>query len=188
MERVDFPEQVITAFREAARGTGWGEACYSVGGRMRGGSWFALIASLLFAVVIGGLTTWLLVFLWPEVPFQGVMALSFGYLMTLLTLWLAWAYRPGARHPATWVVVWEEGLAWLSEGGAPVVLAWNEIAGAWHTVTSVRDQYGKEFRRDHRLEVQPAADPTLRGRLRLDPGFPCVAEIAAFVTARVYAR
>ncbi|MGW4545073.1 hypothetical protein ACWEN4_01675 [Streptomyces violaceorubidus] len=76
---------------------------------------------------------------------------------------------------------------WLLEGGVPVVLAWDEFAGAWHTVTSVRGQYGKEFKRTHRLEIQPAADPGFRGRIRLDPEFPCVAEIAAFVTARGYA-
>ena len=187
MERVELSDQVLAAFREAIAGTGWGEARYSVGGRRRGGSWFALTVALGFALVIGGLTTWLMVFLWPEVPLQGVMALSFGYVMTLLTLWLAWACRPGLQHPATWVVVWEEGLAWLSEGGVPVVLAWDEIAGAWHTVTSVRDQYGKEFKRTHRLEVQPAADPGPFGRLRLEPEFPYVAEIAAFVTARVHA-
>lgn len=68
-----------------------------------------------------------------------------------------------------------------------MVLAWDEIAGAWHTETSVRDQYGKEYKRAHRLEIQPAADPGFRGRIRLDPEFPCVAEIAAFVTARVHA-
>ncbi|MFD7132888.1 hypothetical protein [Streptomyces sp. NPDC059894] len=138
---------MIEAFREATEGTGWGEARYTVGGRMHGGSWPALITALFFALLIGGLTTWGVVFLWPDLPFPAVMGLSLGYLMTLGMLWVALDKRPGIRHPATWVVVWEEGLAWLSEGGTPVALAWDEVTEARRTVTSVRDSFGKEFAR-----------------------------------------
>jgi hypothetical protein len=188
MERVGFSDDVVAAFKEAAGSAAWGVERYAVGVRMRGGSWPALIASLFFALLFGGLTTWLLAFSWPDLPFQVLMGVSFGYLMSLLMVGLAWAYSPGVRHPATWVIVWDEGMAWLSEGGTPVALAWDEIARSWHTVTSVRDQLGKEFKRAHRLEVEPTPDLAHHGRLLLPPEFPFVAEIAAFVTARVNAR
>ncbi|MFF8712716.1 hypothetical protein ACF07T_14980 [Streptomyces sp. NPDC015184] len=187
MERVGFSDQVVDAFREAGRGTGWGEARYTVGARRRGGSWFDLIAALLGAFLVGGLTTWGVVAVWPELSFPPVMGLSIGYLVTLGLLSAAYAKRPGNRYPATWVVVWEEGMGWMPEGGTPVVLAWDEIAEARHTVTSVRDGFGKEFNRTHRLMVVPVADPVHRGRLFLEPDFPSVEEIAIFVAARARA-
>lgn len=188
MERIGFSDQVIEAIREAVRGRGWGEARYMVGARMRGGSWFDLMTALFVALLIGGLTTWGVVALWPDFHFPAVMGLSIGYLMALGGLWIASEKRPSVRHPATWVVVWEDGMAWLPEGGKPVALAWDEVAEARHTVTSVRDGFGKEFNRTHRLLVEPVANPVHRGRLRLEPGFPFVEEIATFVTARVYPR
>ncbi|MFD7710851.1 hypothetical protein ACFV6E_03260 [Streptomyces sp. NPDC059785] len=185
MERVGFSDEVLEAFSEAVRGTGWGESRYSVGARVWGGSWRALVIGLFFACVLGGLTTWLLVSLWPDFPFPALMALAIGYLLTAGILWVTWTKRPSIRHPATWVVVWEEGLAWLTEGSRPVACAWDEIAEARHTVTSVRDGFGKEFNRTHRLTVVPVPDPLTRNRLNLAPEFPFVEEIATFVARQV---
>ncbi|MFF0727931.1 hypothetical protein [Streptomyces sp. NPDC004134] len=95
--------------------------------------------------------------------------------------------RPAVRHPATWVVVWDEGVGWLPEGGTPVVLGWDEVEEARHTVASVRDGFGKEFNRTHRLMVVPAPNPVGRRRLYLEPEFPFVAEIANFVATRAHA-
>ncbi|MEV6587332.1 hypothetical protein [Streptomyces acidicola] len=163
-----------------------GEMRYSVGARRRGGSWFDLIAALLCAVLVGGLTTWGVVAVWPDLQFPLSTGLALGYLVTLWMLWVTWAKRPSTRYPATWVVVWE-GVGWLQEGSTPVVLTWYEVEEARHTVTSVRDGFGKEFNRTHRLMVVPVANAPQRGRLYLEPEFPFVEEIATFVAARTNA-
>ncbi|MFD5326054.1 hypothetical protein [Streptomyces sp. NPDC127092] len=184
MEEVRFSDHVVEAFKEAMDGVPRGEVRYAVGARRRGGSWFDLLTALFFALLVGGLTTWGVVAAWSELSFPLVLGLSLGGLVTLMALGIAATKRPGIRYPATWVVVWEEGMGWLQEGGSPVVVSWDEVTEARHTVTSVRDGFGKEFNRTHRLTVTPAPNPLQPGRLHLEPGFPYVEQIATFVARR----
>jgi hypothetical protein len=187
VEEVAFSDHVAEAFREAIEGADLGEVRYMVGARRRGGSWFDLLTALFFALLIGGLTTWGVVAGGPDFPFPAVMGLSIGCLVTLTALGIAWSKRPHIRYPATWVAVWDKGVGWLPEGGTPTVVSWDEVAEARHTVTSVRDGFGKEFNRTHRLMVVPVPNPVQRRRLYLEPEFPFVEEIATFVAMRAHA-
>ncbi|MFH9738367.1 hypothetical protein ACH4MA_11785 [Streptomyces roseolus] len=186
MERVGFSEDVIEAFKDATRGMDLGHVRHTVGARRYGGSWFALLTALFVALLLGGLTTWAVVGMWaePEIPFPMYIAFSLGYGSALAALSIGWGKRPGVRHPATWVVLWDGGMAWLAQGGSPVAVYWDEIEEARHTVTSVRDGFGKEFNRTHRLLVVPAPNPVRRAPLYLEPAFPEVERLAHFVADR----
>ncbi|MFF9472565.1 hypothetical protein ACF1E9_08025 [Streptomyces roseolus] len=186
MERVGFSDDVVEAFKDAVRGMELGQVRHTVGARRYGGSWFALLTALVVALLLGGLTTWgvVLVRQEPEMPFPLYIGFSLGYGLTLAALGIGWGKRPGVRHPATWVVVWDGGMAWLAEGRSPVAVRWDEIEEARHTVTSVRDGFGKEVNRTHRLLVVPAPRPVRHAPLYLEPAFPEVERLAHFVTDR----
>ncbi|MFB7184301.1 hypothetical protein ACFCZT_03100 [Streptomyces sp. NPDC056230] len=184
MQEIRVPDDsTATTMRSAARD--WGSPRHAAGAREHPGSWGRVLVTG-FAVLLGGLTTWGLVAARDDLIAPLVFAFSFGYILTLMLVWVAVRQKPGPPRPAQWIAVYGAGLVYCVEGaGQALALAWDEIEWAEHKVVEVKDQLGKTFRTVHSLTVQPLPNPLRRGSIVLPGGFPRAETIATLVTDRV---